>query len=262
MKICTIASSSSGNCTLVTDGSVNILIDAGVSMRRIVAGLRRASIAPENLTAVLVTHEHSDHINGLPMLLKYYETPVFTTRGTAAGIRAVCPAADRYITEFSAGDIFELGSLSVRSFPTPHDTPESVGFRLTDEKGKTFVLATDTGHLTDVMLEAASGADAAVIEANHDIDMLKYGGYPAFLKRRILSDRGHMSNKVCGCFAQNLVRSGTRTLILAHLSRENNTPELARAAVEGALREIGAVPGEDLTLAVAPRCEMSGIFEL
>lgn len=261
MKICTIASSSSGNCTLVMDGTENILIDAGVSMRRIVSGLCAAGTEPEKLTAVLVTHEHSDHINGLPMLLKYYGTPVYTTHGTAAGIYTVCPDARRYITEFSAGDGFALGGLHVQSFPTPHDTPESVGFRLTDGK-KTFVLATDTGHLTDAMLEAASGADAAVIEANHDVDMLKFGRYPTFLKRRILSDRGHMSNKVCGSFAQSLVRSGTKTVILAHLSKENNTPLLARTAVEEALRGIGAVPGSDVALAVAPRCEASGVFEL
>ena len=261
MKICTLASSSSGNCTLVTAGGTSLLIDAGISMRRIAAGLRSAGIDPGSVSAVLVTHEHSDHISGLPMLSKHFGIPVYTSRGTAEGIRRACPRADIPINEFSAGDGFEICGLYVKSFPTPHDTPESVGFRLTD--GKTsFVLATDTGYLSDALLDAARGADAAVIEANHDTDMLRFGSYPAYLKRRILSDTGHMSNRVCGTFAVELAKSGTGRIVLGHLSKENNTPELAYSAVSAALREIGAAAGEDIALTVAPRCDMSDIYSL
>ena len=261
MKICTIASSSSGNCTLVTDGRVNILIDAGISMRRIATGLRRAGIAPEDLTAVLVTHEHSDHISGLPMLTKHFDIPVYATFGTAEGMRKACPGAKMDMNEFAAGEAFDIGGLYVQSFSTPHDTPESVGYRITGGNS-TFVLATDTGFLSETLLDAAKGANAAVIEANHDTDMLRYGRYPAYLKRRIMSDRGHMSNRVCGIFAQELAKSGTKRIILAHLSKENNTPELAYRTVSAALGDIGASVGEDVMLTVAPRCDMSELFTL
>ena len=157
--------------------------------------------------------------------------------------------------------VFEINGLRVLSFATPHDTPESVGYRLTD--GKTVVvLATDTGYLSDTLLAAARGADAAVIEANHDLDMLRYGIYPAYLKRRIMADTGHMSNKVCGVFARELAKSGTKRIVLGHLSKENNTPELAYSAVSSALREAGADVGKDVILTVAPRCEMSGVYPL
>ena len=261
MKICTIASSSSGNCTLVTAGGTSLLIDAGISMRRTVAALKYADVDPGKLAAVLVTHEHSDHISGIPMLTKHLRVPVYMSHGTAEGVRKAYPRSDIDIREFSAGDGFEAGGLQVRSFATPHDTPESVGFRLTDGT-VSFVLATDTGYLSETLLAAAKGADAAVIEANHDLNMLRYGMYPAYLKRRIMADTGHMSNKICGIFAQELVKSGAKRIILGHLSKENNTPQLAYSAVSQALEDIGTDVGNDVMLTVAPRCEMSGIYTI
>ena len=162
---------------------------------------------------------------------------------------------------FQAGEAFSLGDLLVRSFLTMHDTPESVGYRFEDKR-TSFVLATDIGRVTPEVLDAALGADLAVIEANHDIMMLRNGAYPYYLKRRILSDRGHLSNEDSGQLAVKLARSGTRKIILAHLSRENNTPGLAYGAVVRALDLEGAVVGKDLTLETAPADDPGELYIL
>jgi len=259
MKVCTLASSSAGNSTLVSEGAVNILIDAGISMRRTVGALRSVGVDPAELTAILVTHEHSDHICGLKMMTKYFGLPIYTTEGTAQGICKVCPETAGYISVFNPGNAFELADMHIETFPTPHDTPASVGFRITSG-GRVFALATDTGCLSDSVLSGVLGADTAIIEANHDMELLRTGPYPYHLKRRILSDRGHMSNGVCGVFAQKLVQSGTRRIILAHLSKENNTPALAVREVGGALMQAGVIPGRDVDLSVAPRDTVSDVF--
>ena len=251
MKICTLASSSSGNCTLVSQGSTHILIDAGISLRRITASLRQFGISPDELQGVLITHEHSDHISGIKMLVKYHKIPVLAPLGVAEALCGTLPEARDAITWFQAGTEFVLGEIAVRSFLTPHDTPESVGYRF-DTDRSSLVFATDTGCVTQTILDAALGAHMAVIEANHDIRMLKCGSYPMYLKRRILSERGHLSNDDSGRLAVRLAASGTRKIVLAHLSRENNTPRLAYDTVGGALQREGAAVGVDIELETAP----------
>lgn len=261
MKICTLASSSSGNCTLVSEGSTHILIDAGISLRRMTASLKHFDISPEELTGVLITHEHSDHISGVKMLVKYHRTPVFAPLGVAESLCGIVPEARNSITYFHAGTEFVLGEIAVRSFLTPHDTPESVGYRF-DTSRSSLVFVTDIGCVTQAILDAALGTDMAVIEANHDIRMLKTGGYPAHLKRRILSERGHLSNDDCGQLATKLIESGTKRLVLAHLSKENNTPRLAWDTVGGALKRQGAVVGGDVELDTAPADDMGKLYIL
>lgn len=251
MRICTLASSSSGNCTLVSEGDTHILIDAGISLRRITASLKQFELSPQDLTGVLITHEHSDHIGGVKMLVKHHSVPILTSNGVAESLCRAVPEVRQCLTFFKAGTEFVLGSLSVKSFLTPHDTPESVGYRLDSEKAS-FVFATDIGCVTPAIMDAAKGADIAVIEANHDIAMLKKGEYPPYLKRRILSERGHLSNDDCGRFAAEISAHGTRKIILAHLSRDNNTPRLAWDTVGNALRSQGAVVGGDIHLDTAP----------
>jgi len=251
MIICTLASSSSGNCTIVSQGNTHLLIDAGISLRRIKDGLRRVGLSVDDLTGVLVTHEHSDHISGIEMLIKYHKTPIFSSRGAGRGILDAVPGAGPYINCFEMGAVFEMGDISVRSFMTPHDTIESAGYRLL-AGGTTFAYVTDLGCVTDEVMDAASGADIAIIESNHDRDMLKSGPYPPFLKRRILSKHGHLSNCDSGSFAARLVQSGTRFLQLSHLSCENNTPGLARKTVENALISNGIAVGHHVELDVAP----------
>ena len=250
MQIFTLASGSTGNCTLVRDGNTAVLIDAGISAKRIVAALKELGVMPEQLSGILITHEHSDHIAGLNTIIKHYEIPIFAPRTVANHLSWSIAGVDDYLTVLPPGQDYDIGELSVLPFRTPHDTPESVGYRLTGSA--VFGFCTDFGHVTDEILEGMRGTDAAVIESNHDLDMLKNGPYPFPLKRRILSDNGHLSNDCCGTLAVELYRHGTRQMVLGHLSRENNLPTLARACVSNALSAEGIAVGRDAELFVAP----------
>lgn len=244
MRICIFASGSGGNCLLLSDGSTHVLVDAGISMRRIEASLREAGIAMSDITGVLITHEHSDHISGLKMLLKHHHVPVYAPHTVANRMRGMLPDIDGSLNIIDVGSVFELGSLRVRAFHTPHDTDESVGYRFSGTGS--FAIATDMGHVTDEVLEGLMGAETVLIESNHDIDMLSYGPYPVYLKRRILSDHGHLSNKDCAVLARHLAENGTMRIILGHLSKENNTPETAldesRSALDGTRAELYRAP--------------------
>lgn len=254
MQIITLASGSTGNCTLLTDGDTSVLIDAGISAKRICTALSQFGIAPEQLSGILITHEHSDHINGLKILLKHHDIPVFAPRTVANHLRWSIAGVEDYIAELPCGCTSRVGGLSVVPFHTPHDTPESVGYRFIGSS--TFGFCTDCGHVTEDVLDGLEGADSVIIEANHDLDMLKLGSYPVSLKRRILSDFGHLSNDCCGELAVKLYDSGTRKIILGHLSRENNTPSLALDTVCSAFSQVGIIPGRDIIIDVAPEKEI------
>lgn len=255
MQICTLASSSSGNCAIVSHEGTHILIDAGISMRRIMKSLAELDLKPNDLSGILITHEHSDHIGGIKMMSKHYEIPIYASEGVAEALCAMLPETAEQIAFFKAGYEFELGYITVRSFLTPHDTPESVGYRL-HGGSHSISFVTDLGCVTKEIMHAVTGADLAVIEANHDIDLLKNGTYPYFLKKRILANRGHLSNVDSGKLARELITSGTKRVILAHLSRENNTPGLAYDTVSSALEDAGAFMGSDFHLHVAPASTM------
>ncbi len=244
MKVCVFASGSGGNCLLLEGGGTNILIDAGISMRRIASGLAQAQLTMRDIGGVLITHEHSDHISGLKMLLKYHDIPVFAPHTVASRLCGALPEAESAIHIIPVGSEFEIGALRITAFHTPHDTDESVGYRV--EGDGVYAHATDMGMVTDEVLEGLRGADTVLIESNHDEDMLRYGSYPYYLKRRILSDHGHLSNEDCARLARTLADSGTERVILGHLSRENNTPARAMYAAEKAL------DGTDTQLYCAP----------
>jgi len=229
MRICVFASGSGGNCLLVSDCGTNLLIDAGISAKRIITALASVKLTIEEIDGVLVTHEHSDHISGLKTLLKRYDVPLYMPHTVAARLCGFLPEAESVLHVIPVGEAIAVGGCSVVAFHTPHDTDESVGYRVTGSS--CFALATDMGHVTDEIVAGLKGADAALIEANHDIGMLRYGPYPVPLKRRILSANGHLSNDDCATLAQELFRSGTKTVILGHISKENNTPDLAYRTV-------------------------------
>ena len=234
MRLVTFASGSTGNCALVSaDG--HILIDAGISLRRIRANLSLSGLTSEDVSGVLITHEHSDHISGLAMLVKYHKIPVYAPAAVAVFLRGSIPGIDACLREIVPGEAFSLGGMNIRAFPTPHDARQSVGYRI--ESGAVFGFATDMGCVTEEIVSGLSGADAVVIEANHDTDMLLSGPYPAYLKQRVLSERGHLSNEEGAALALRLAEGGTRTIVLGHLSRENNTPSLAVGTVREALRQ-------------------------
>ena len=250
MRITTFASGSSGNCVLVSMGDTHILLDAGISFKRIKDHLSLSGLTPEDLSAVLITHEHSDHIAGLGTMAKRCGVPVCAPRTVANHLRAAVPEIMGVLREIPVGEDFLAGDVTVRAFHTPHDTAESVGYRLSGDGG-VFALATDMGEATEEIENGLLGADAVLIEANHDVDMLRMGPYPVHLKRRILSGHGHLSNENCAALAARLAESGTRYIILGHLSRENNTPSLAYRTVSAALEGFRG----GVQLCVAPASE-------
>ncbi len=235
MNIKVFASGSSGNCMLLSEGDTHILIDAGISAQRIRNSLKQADLTIQDITGVLITHEHSDHVSGLKTLLKSCSLALYTPHTVAARLCGAIPDAVDHIKVIPVGESFPVGGVMVRAFHTPHDTDESVGYRVTGRA--TFAIATDMGHVTEEIVDGLSGAGTVLIESNHDPEMLVSGPYPYSLKRRILSDRGHLSNEDCACLAARLALAGTRTVILGHLSRENNRPELARRTVEQSVRD-------------------------
>lgn len=248
MNIALFASGSSGNCALVSDGETHILIDAGISARRIRAGLTAQDVSMADLAGVLVTHEHSDHVKGLTVLLRRDPVAVYALPAVCAALRAQLPA--ECLHEIAPDAPFFLGDVRVTAFPTPHDAAGSCGYRL--DGSARFGFCTDLGTVTDAVRAALCGVDCAVIEANHDPDMLRTGPYPIYLKRRIASDHGHLSNESAGALAVYLAENGAQQLILGHLSRENNTPRAALEAVSLALAAAGFQPGTQPELYTAP----------
>ncbi|MEG1632420.1 MAG: MBL fold metallo-hydrolase [Oscillospiraceae bacterium] len=246
MRITTLASGSSGNCALISSGDTHILVDAGISMRRIKTGLAAMGLQPEHLSGVFITHEHSDHVSGLPMLIKHHGIKIFSPHTVASRLRGMLPDIDPFLEIIHIGEPVCLGDMRVTAFHTLHDTDESVGYRIDGEVSLGF--CTDLGRVTDEVREALRGVCAAVIESNHDENMLRDGGYPIYLKRRILSERGHLSNESCGELAAFLAENGAETLVLSHLSRENNTPARALAGVGSALLRAG----QSAELLIAP----------
>ncbi len=244
MRLTVFASGSGGNCLLLSGGGTNILIDAGIPTRRLSDLLAERCLSLQDIGGVLITHEHSDHISGLPGLVRRSGAELFAPRTVAARLRGMLPQLDERLRVIPVGEDFSIARLRIRAFHTPHDTDESVGYRVED--GGVFALATDMGCVTDEVRDNLRGADAVLIEANHDEDMLRFGPYPVFLKRRILSERGHLSNDGCAALARELAGSGTGTIILGHLSRENNTPDKAMRTVGAALA------GTDVSLLCAP----------
>ena len=250
MEFYTLASSSGGNAALIRSGDTAILLDAGISARRIAQALSLLGMTPEDLVAILITHEHSDHVNGIATLTKKYAVPVYASRGTAHFL----PQAGSALRIFEAGDTLTIGELEIQSFRTSHDAADSVDYRIDAPDGSLGAL-TDTGYVTDGAVKALTGVDFLLLEANHDVGMLQSGPYPYHLKRRILGEHGHLSNEAAADFALHCVKSGTSDILLAHLSAENNTPEAAEYAVARRLQAAGC----SVRLGVAPRDRLSEV---
>lgn len=253
-ELCTLASGSSGNCLLMTDGATHILVDAGISARRITKALRDLGIEPCELAGILVTHEHSDHIAGIATLTKQLGLNVYASRAAGRQLAYRIAFIENCLHTFQPGESFEVGSFGVESYPTSHDTAESVGYAVTCGVRKAAVV-TDLGVVTDAVRQGIKGAHLAVVEANHDVDMLRSGPYPYYLKSRILGDHGHLCNEDGAALARLAAEDGARTVVLAHLSAENNSPSVAHRVVKTHLEAAGIDTGKDVLLEVAPRSE-------
>lgn len=253
-RIFPICSSSSGNATFIGTRGHGILVDAGCSFRALKNSLELIDTAMNQIEALFITHEHIDHIKGLLQFTKQTKIPVFASPGTIAQLRT--SVKDVIPEEVRLYDIihepYESADFTVRAFHTPHDTPESVGYRI-EHAGKRIAVCTDLGKITSEVEDSLLGCDAVLLESNYDPAMLaKNLGYPADLKRRIAGDKGHLSNNAAAEFAGKLIESGTTHLVLGHLSRENNTPSTAERCVEEYLRTRGLRRESDYTLDVAP----------
>ncbi len=243
-RFCSLVSGSSGNCLFIENDDTKLLVDCGVSCKRTKELLKSIGVNIEDIDAVLVTHEHSDHINGLNIICKYYGIPVYTNKKTAEAIKEKCPCVNNINVVDGS---FSVKSIDIFSFSTPHDVP-SCCYSFTYE-GKKITMGTDMGHLTPEIISAFEGSRFAYIESNHDVDMLTSGPYPYPLKRRILSDYGHLSNKVCSELIVRLAQKGTCKFMLGHLSEDNNTPETALNSAKNALKFFNT----EAEVSVAPR---------
>ena len=253
MEICTLASGSRGNAMLVSCGDTYILVDAGISARRIKQSLEKLDITPDQIAGILITHEHTDHIAGLATLTKQYSIAVYGTCGTERPLRERVPNLGTCFHPILAGERFTLGKLQIYPFATPHDTTGSVGFRIEGD-GSSVALVTDLGHVTSTVLEGILGVDVLVAEANHDIDWVKSSPYPYGIIERILGNYGHLSNETGAELICRAVESGTQAVILAHLSPENNTPARALEVVRNRLEQAGTLAKTHVS--VAPAAEM------
>ena len=251
MRAVALASGSTGNSTLLQWEGGSLLIDAGISARRVRTMLRAEGTELSDLAAILITHDHSDHISGLQVLLRQCACPVYAMPGTANMLRAILRGHESRFHDAPSGG-FWLRDALITPIPTMHDASESCGWRVQTPEG-TFGLCTDLGVVTEDVVEGLCGADLALIESNHDVNMLLHGPYPPYLKRRIRSEFGHLSNEDAAELAVTLCANGTKSLILGHISRHNNTPAMALETVSAALKE--ALP-ELLQpeLTAAPEC--------
>lgn len=230
-RLISLYSGSEGNCTFISSGNTSILIDAGKSARTLCAKLCEIGSDIKNISAIFITHEHCDHVSALETLSKKYHIPIHITGDSAAKFdRTPESAVHACLVRHSVVFTEQVGDLTVSSFRTPHDSRMSVGYRVEfdcEDGRHSFGVATDIGFVSDSIREGLRGCEAVVLESNHDEQMLMDGPYPYDLKLRISSKRGHLSNRESALLASELVREGTRGFILAHLSRENNLPELA-----------------------------------
>ena len=250
-KIVPLFSSSKGNSYYIQGNSAAILVDAGRNLKQLELAMEANSLSLRAVRAVFVTHEHSDHISALKVMLKRYDIPLYASRGTLDYLTQydkVPASAKLRLIE----DVIETDDFRVQRVQTSHDAAEPCGYCITTPDGRRLSIVTDTGFLTDDARAAIARSHLAVVESNHDIDMLREGAYPYILKKRILSDNGHLSNAACAAALPDFVGAGLTRIILGHLSEENNTPHLAVSEATESLRRAGMALNTDYTLDVAP----------
>lgn len=244
-KVTPLFSGSKGNCTLIQTDNVNILLDAGYSYKTTVSKLQQLGLTPTDINAIVITHEHSDHIGALPLWTRKYSTPIYAPTLISDYVRQRVYFAEVYEIEGS----FVIGDLNVDIYECSHDAQCCFGYRFSRGEHR-FACVTDTGCATDQLVRFLSPCSVIMLESNHDVDMLKRGAYPYPLKRRILSDYGHLSNEQAVGVLQKLIGSSVKHVILAHLSEQNNTREIAFNLAVQMYQDNGIVEGKDIWLYV------------
>lgn len=253
-ELCSLFSGSSGNCIYVGNDDTAILIDAGVSGSRVISALIESGKDPSRVRAIFVSHEHGDHIRGVGIVSRKLGVPVYANSLTwdAIGNQLGKLSPDMCLRAEHDGSTVHIGSLEVEAFATPHDAADPQFYSVYDG-GTKVTVCTDVGHIDENLYGRLRGSGAVLLESNHDIGMLQCGPYPFYLKQRILSGVGHLSNDDAAATALRLVCDGTRHIILGHLSRENNYPQIAGMTTRQALTAGGVDPDRDISLQVASR---------
>ncbi len=251
-RFCTLCSSSCGNSTYIGYGSGGILIDAGTNAKQLTLALEHFSTEPSTIKAIFVTHEHTDHIGALRVFASRFNIPVYGTGGTLCALEKGGHLNGNFKTEVIGKNGIEAAGMFVKSFATSHDSAESCGYTVTMPNETRISVVTDTGVITQDIVDNVTGSEIVLLESNHDRQMLLNGPYPFSLQQRVLSEKGHLSNDACAQIACHFVKTGTTRLVLGHLSKENNTAATAFAQTSLALGEMGAVQGIDYMLSVAP----------
>ncbi len=263
MRLCSIASGSSGNCIYVGSDTTHLLVDVGISGKRTEAGLKELGLKMEDIDGIFITHEHSDHIAGLGVLARKYGTPLYATKGTIQAIQkttALGRIPEELFHPVRADEKIIIKDMVCNPMKISHDAAEPVAYRLQHGKQRVGIV-TDLGTYNEYTVESLRGMDALLLEANHDIKMLQVGPYPYHLKQRILGDRGHLSNERAGQLLCSLIHDNLKAVMLGHLSKENNLPELAYEAVRV---EVTMEQGKNLEfpMYVASRNELSPIINI
>lgn len=265
MRICSIASGSSGNCIYIGNDTTHLLVDTGISKKRIEAGLQKLDVKGEELNGILITHEHVDHIQGLGVFSRKYHVPIYATKGTIEGIincKSLGKMPEGLLHEVKTDENFCLGDMDIRPFRISHDAKEPSGYRIENE-GKAAAVATDLGTYDEYIVDNLKNLNGIVLEANHDIHMLEVGPYPYPLKRRVMGNQGHLSNELSGRLLCDILHDDLKCVMLGHLSKENNYARLAYETVKLEIT-MGDNPysGEDIRMLVADRDNLSEIISL
>lgn len=255
MNLCSIASGSSGNCTFVSSSHTKLLIDAGISGKKIENGLNSIDVSPDDLQGILITHEHSDHIQGIGVLARRYHTPIYGTVETINSLlrmKNIGRIDEELIHYIEPDKAFQINDITVEPFSTSHDASNPVCYTFTAD-GHKIGMATDLGKYDDYIISKLEGSEILLLEANHDVNMLMVGAYPYYLKQRILGDRGHLSNELTAKLICKLFHDKLKFITLAHLSNENNFEELAYETVRVELSQTLKERHKQIKLSVAKR---------
>ena len=247
IKFCSLYSGSSGNCYYINIDGNRILLDAGKSLKKIREALEGLDENIENIDAILITHEHSDHIQGLKMLCKKHDINIYMTDKTKSEIQCLVDTInEENIVTFKAGDKFDIGYANIKSVKISHDAIDPVMYTFKDKNDNKISIFTDVGEITDTILENIKGSKLAVIEANYEENLLRLSRYPSYLKKRIMGKYGHLSNEEAGFLAKELVKNGTKKILLGHLSKENNTDIIAYQTIQNELNFLKEELGEEI----------------
>lgn len=260
LNFCSLYSGSSGNSLFVQTENTRILIDAGVSSKKIEEGLKSIDVEPSSIDAILVTHEHSDHIQGLGTFSKKFDTPIYANQETIDNMQnQILKISEKNIKKFKVSDKFSIGDIDIKSFSIPHDAANPCGFNIFKENKK-LSIATDIGHMDNKLIKNLEDSLFILLESNYDSEIIKYSRYPYSLKSRITGPLGHLSNDSAGKTISYLLKSGLKSAILGHLSKENNFPELAYKTVADQLMEQNNF-NNSISLSVANRNSPGKLLE-